>query len=44
MPTDLVGRIYKLVDLDDPTTVERAIHDWARNDLRLGACKQCPSK
>jgi hypothetical protein len=44
MPTDLVGRIYKSVDLEKPTTVEHAIHDWVRNDLGLGACNKCPSK
>ena len=41
MPTDLVGFIYKSVDLDDPATVTRAAHEWAREDLALGRCKGC---
>lgn len=36
MPTDLVGRIYKSVDLDDPDTVRSAVEDWVTNDLNLG--------
>lgn len=43
MPTDLVGFIYKSVDLDDPTTVTNAVHEWARQDLALGACTDCPT-
>lgn len=42
LPTDLVGRIYKEVDLDDPGTVRDALHRWIRDDLRLGACRNCP--
>lgn len=34
MPVDLVGQIYKPVDLDDPATVSTAIGDWIRNDVR----------
>jgi hypothetical protein len=41
MPTDLVGLIYKSVDLDDPVTVARAVHEWAKEDLALGACGEC---
>ena len=41
MPTDLVGFIYKSVELDDPATVARAVHEWAREDIRLGACAEC---
>lgn len=37
MPTDLVGMIYKPVDLDDPTTVSQAVDDWLINDLGLAA-------
>jgi hypothetical protein len=44
MPTDLVGLIYKSVDLDDPATVATAVHEWAREDLALGKCKECPPK
>lgn len=36
MPTDLVGFIYKSVDLDDADTVASAVHAWAREDLSLG--------
>lgn len=41
LPTDLVGRIYKPVDLDDVTTVASALHAWARDDLTLGPCAAC---
>lgn len=42
MPTDLVGRIYKSVDLDDPATVEAVLHTWIRDDLALAPCPRCP--
>ena len=35
MPTDLVGQIYKPVDLEDPETVTAAVEDWLTADLRL---------
>ena len=35
MPTDLVGQIYKRVDLDDPSTIEAALQEWCETDLRL---------
>ncbi len=41
LPTDLVGRIYKSVDLEDPATVAEALHVWCRDDLNLGACPNC---
>lgn len=41
MPTDLVGKIYKSVDLGRPATIAAAIHDWIRDDLRLGGCAGC---
>ena len=41
MPTDLVGFIYKSVDLDHPATITKAVHEWARGDLALGQCKDC---
>lgn len=44
MPTDLVGFIYKSVDLDDPSTVTRAVHEWAREDLALGECIECTNR
>lgn len=37
MPTDLVGMIYKSVDLDKPDTVTTAVRDWITNDLNLTA-------
>jgi hypothetical protein len=43
MPTDLVGRIYKSVDLDVPEAVEEALHRWIRDDLALGPCSRCPN-
>jgi hypothetical protein len=42
MPTDLVGRIYKDVNLGSPTTVSKAVHEWLRADLGLGRCSECP--
>jgi hypothetical protein len=42
MPTDLVGFIYKSVDLDNPVTVSTAVHEWASEDLALGKCNTCP--
>lgn len=43
MPTDLVGQIYKPVDLADATAVATLVHRWIRDDLGLGACRACPS-
>jgi hypothetical protein len=43
MPTDLVGQIYKPVELTKPRTVEQALHAWIRDDLGLGACASCKS-
>jgi hypothetical protein len=42
MPTDLVGRIYKDVDVGNPMTVSRAVHEWLRADLGLGRRSECP--
>lgn len=33
LPSDLTGKIYKPVDLDDPTTVQAALEDWFQRDL-----------
>jgi hypothetical protein len=33
MPTDLVGKIYKSVDLDKPSTVKKALATWIKDDL-----------
>ncbi len=35
MPTDLVGHIYKLIDLDDMATVALALREWCEADLQL---------
>ena len=42
LPTDLVGRIFKEVELDKPATVAAALHKWCRDDLNLGSCVACP--
>jgi hypothetical protein len=41
MPTDLVGLIYKSVDLSKPNTVSKALHAWIRSDLGLPSCPDC---
>ncbi|HEX8179682.1 MAG TPA: hypothetical protein VF525_09100 [Pyrinomonadaceae bacterium] len=41
MPTDLVGRIYKSVDLDDEDSIRSALHAWIREDIALGPCSRC---
>lgn len=41
LPTDFVGRIRKDIDLSKPTRVEKALHAWIREDLRLGSCPSC---
>jgi hypothetical protein len=41
MPTDLVGRIYKSVDLSDQPVVAETLHTWIRDDLDLGSCRKC---
>jgi hypothetical protein len=42
MPTDLVGLIYKSVDLADEDSIRAALHVWVRDDLGLPACSACP--
>lgn len=42
LPTNLTGRIYKSVDLDDAKSVEDELHRWFRDDLRVGSCAACP--
>lgn len=41
MPIDLVGKIYKSVQMVKPETVEKALHAWIRDDLALGPCARC---
>lgn len=43
MPTDLVGQIYKPVDLADAAAVASLVHQWIRDDLALGSCRVCSS-
>lgn len=40
MPTDLVGHIYRRIDLADTSTVEDAVRKWCSDDLAL----QTPTK
>lgn len=42
MPTDLVGKIYRSINLDDVESISRSLHAWLRDDLALGACASCP--
>jgi hypothetical protein len=44
MPTDLVGQIYKSVNLTQPDTVSEALHHWLRHDLNLGTCATCKQR
>jgi hypothetical protein len=41
MPTDLVGRIYKSIDLDNSALVSETVHDWIREDLGFSPCGGC---
>jgi len=41
MPTDLVGQIYKSVDLDQLDEVIAAAHVWVSEDLGLERCSKC---
>jgi hypothetical protein len=43
LPTDLVGKIYKPVDLSKAPSVRKAVHGWISSDLRLGTCDSCPA-
>ena len=43
LPTDLVGKIYKSIDLECPDEAASVIHVWLRDDLGLGRCPQCPT-
>lgn len=41
MPTDLVGHIYRGLDLGDPSQVALNVHQWIASDLRFGTCPDC---
>jgi hypothetical protein len=43
MPTDLVGHIYKPVDLADHEAAAAAVHRWITDDLKLPRCLSCPA-
>lgn len=42
MPTDLVGQIYKDVNLEDTASISESIHLWFRDDLGVNRCRACP--
>jgi len=42
MPTDLVGHIYKPVDLKDHEAATAVVHRWITKDLGLPPCEDCP--
>lgn len=44
MPTDLIGQIYKPVDLADEDAVAAEVHGWARSDLSTRRCDNCPDE
>ena len=41
MPTDLVGHIYRGLDLANAAEVEANVHDWLATDLGFGKCASC---
>jgi hypothetical protein len=41
LPTDLVGQIYKSIDVDNAQQIETVIHRWTSVDLGFGACATC---
>jgi hypothetical protein len=41
LPTDIIGLIYRSVDLDDTVSIGANIHSWASEDLNLGNCANC---
>jgi hypothetical protein len=43
LPTDLVGKLYKSVELEKLPTVRRNVHEWLAKDLGLGVCSTCDS-
>lgn len=43
LPTDLVGQIFKPVDVNNAREVDAVVHNWASEDLGLGACSRCPN-
>lgn len=43
MPTDLVGHIYRGLNLGDEDQVATNVHQWIASDLQFGACPSCGS-
>jgi DNA-binding transcriptional LysR family regulator len=43
MPTDLVGHIYRGLDLGVPSQVRTNVHQWIASDLGFGTCGTCTS-
>lgn len=41
LPTDLLGQIYKPIDLADGQQIAAVVHTWAAMDLGLGRCASC---
>lgn len=42
MPTDLVGQIYKAVDMNIRHDVAKVVQIWLRDDIDVGSCAKCP--
>jgi hypothetical protein len=42
LPTDLVGKIYRALDITRPASVRRQLHAWFSKDLGLPDCPECP--
>ncbi len=41
MPTDLVGHIYRGLDMSSTNEVMRNVHEWIAEDLAFGICESC---
>jgi hypothetical protein len=41
MPTDLVGHIYRGLDMSSTNEVARNVHKWIAEDLGFGTCHTC---
>ncbi len=41
MPTDLVGHIYRGLDLANSNEVGTSVHTWLSTDLAFGPCRRC---
>jgi hypothetical protein len=42
LPTDLIGHIFREVDMQDPQEPLSSIHRWLADDLGLARCDTCP--